>query len=147
MKISACTYHYNLHVEHMHVICRPISYNFTCIHSSNYCIVFINFYSASQSMSLSEALPTTAIDTVGVYTPKRYRQLQVKDFPIVPTWWLERDSKPRSFGRKASTLPMRHHNPQTISYMHTKRRLIDNLRKTRPCFDLKLSPDSSTYLR
>ena len=30
-------------------------------------------------MSLSEALPTTAIDTVGVYTPKRYRQLQMKE--------------------------------------------------------------------
>jgi len=40
-----------------------------------YCIVFIHFYSASHSMGLSEALPTTAIDTVGVYTPKRYWQL------------------------------------------------------------------------
>jgi len=29
-----------------------------------YCIVFLNFYSASHSQSLSEALPTTAIDTV-----------------------------------------------------------------------------------
>ena len=29
-----------------------------------YCIVFIHFYSASHSLSLSEALPTTAIDTV-----------------------------------------------------------------------------------
>jgi len=38
------------------------------------CIVFIYFYSASHSMNLSEALPTTAIDTV-FYTPKRYRQL------------------------------------------------------------------------
>jgi len=26
-------------------------------------------------MSLSEALPTTAIDTIGVFTPKCYRQL------------------------------------------------------------------------
>ena len=41
-----------------------------------YCIVFIHFYSASHSMSLLEALPTTAIDTVsGFYTPKHYRQL------------------------------------------------------------------------
>jgi len=39
-----------------------------------YCIVFNHFYSASHNMSLSEALPTTAIDTVGVYTPKRYKQ-------------------------------------------------------------------------
>jgi len=40
-----------------------------------YCIVFIHFYSASHSLRLSETLPTTAIDTVGVYMPKRYRQL------------------------------------------------------------------------
>ena len=33
-------------------------------------IVFIHFYSASNRMSLSKALPTTAIDTVGVYMPK-----------------------------------------------------------------------------
>ena len=33
-----------------------------------YCIVFIHFYSASHSMSLSEALPTTAIDTVSEFT-------------------------------------------------------------------------------
>ena len=29
-----------------------------------YCVVFIHFYSASHSMSLSEVLPTTEIDTV-----------------------------------------------------------------------------------
>src|SRR6218665_955337 len=44
-----------------------------------YCIVFIHFYSASHSMSLSEALPTTSI-----YTPKRYRQLQMKDLSQGP---------------------------------------------------------------
>ena len=33
-----------------------------------YCIVFIHFYSASHSMSLSEAFPTTAIDTVSEFT-------------------------------------------------------------------------------
>ena len=31
-------------------------------------IVFIHFYSASHSMSLSEALPTTAIDIVSEFT-------------------------------------------------------------------------------
>src|SRR6218665_528613 len=35
-----------------------------------YCIVFIHFSSASHSMSLSEALPTTAIDTVSEYHAK-----------------------------------------------------------------------------
>ena len=33
-----------------------------------YCIVFIHFYSTSGSLSLSEALPTTAIDTVSEFT-------------------------------------------------------------------------------
>ena len=42
------------------------------------------------------------------FTPKRRRQLRVKDLPKVPTWRLERDSKTRSFGRKASNLPMSH---------------------------------------
>jgi len=32
-----------------------------------HCIVFVHFYSASHSMSLSEALPTTAIDTVSQF--------------------------------------------------------------------------------
>src|SRR6218665_1778197 len=33
-----------------------------------YCIVFIHFYSAYHSLSLSEMLPTTAIDTVSEFT-------------------------------------------------------------------------------
>jgi len=33
-----------------------------------YCIVLIHFYSASHSMNLSEALPTTAIDSVSEFT-------------------------------------------------------------------------------
>jgi len=33
-----------------------------------YCIVLVHFYSASQCMSLSEVLPTTAIDTVSELT-------------------------------------------------------------------------------
>src|SRR6218665_286929 len=41
--------------------------------------------------------------------PKRYRQLQVKDLPKVPTWRLERDSNPRPSGRTVSPQPMRHH--------------------------------------
>jgi len=49
-----------------------------------YCIVFVHFYSASHSMSLSEALPTTAIDTV-LDIPKRYKQMLVKDLPKVAT--------------------------------------------------------------
>src|SRR6218665_3860549 len=56
-------------------------------------------------MSLSEALSTTAVDTVSEFS-------KVKNLPKVPTWRLERDSNPRPSGRKASTLPMRHHGQQ-----------------------------------
>src|SRR6218665_3874884 len=65
----------------------------------------------------SEALPTTAIDTMSEFcTPKRYRQLQ-NNLPKVPTWRLERDSNPRYSDRKALSLPMRHHTQQII--LHT----------------------------
>ena len=40
-----------------------------------HCIVFTHFCSVSHSISITEALLTNAIDTVGVNTPKRYRQL------------------------------------------------------------------------
>src|SRR6218665_4153364 len=46
-----------------------------------------------------------------IFTPKRYRQLQVKDLPNIPTWRLGRDSNRRPSGLKASTLPMCHHTP------------------------------------
>ena len=68
-----------------------------------YCIVLILFYRASRSICLSEALPTTGIDTVSEFTRRSDRQLRVKDLPKVPTWRLERDSNPRPFGRRAST--------------------------------------------
>ena len=47
--------------------------------------------------------------------PKRHRQLWVKDLPKVPTCRLERESNPWPFGRKASTLPMRHTCPTTLN--------------------------------
>ena len=40
----------------------------TTEHIVLYCIAFIHFYSAYHGMSLSEALPTTAIDTVSEFT-------------------------------------------------------------------------------
>src|SRR6218665_996871 len=43
-----------------------------------YCIVFIHFHSASQSMNLSEALLTTAIDTVLEFT-RRCAQATVSE--------------------------------------------------------------------
>ena len=81
-----------------------------CVYCNVYCTVFIRFYNASHSMGLSEAPPAATVwHCVGVYLPKRYRQLQVKDLPKVPMWRLERDLNPRPSGWKASTLPMRHH--------------------------------------
>src|SRR6218665_1609206 len=49
------------------------------------------------------------------FTRKRHWKLRVKDLPKVPTWRIERVSNPRSFGRKASTLPKRHHAPRPMS--------------------------------
>src|SRR6218665_134040 len=60
------------------ISCQTEPYNITIIHRFTtegfyanivlYCIVFIHFYSASNNLSLSEALPTTAIDTVSEFT-------------------------------------------------------------------------------
>jgi len=36
-------------------------------------------------------------DTVWEFHAEAHRQLEVKDLPKVPTWWLERDSNPRPF--------------------------------------------------
>ena len=47
-----------------------------------------------QVHNYSEALPTQHEYCVGVNTPKRHRQLRVKNLPKVPTWWLEWDSYP-----------------------------------------------------
>ena len=57
---------------------------------------------------------------VRVNTPKRYRQLQVKDLPKVLTWWLERDSNPRPSSRKASTLPMWHHVLHAMRWCYSR---------------------------
>ena len=59
-----------------------------------------------QVQSYSEALSTQHKYCVGVNKPKRHRQLRLKDLPKAPTWRLERDSNPRSFGRKATNLPI-----------------------------------------
>ena len=46
------------------------------------------------------------VDTVSIYTPKCYRQRQVKDLPKIRTWQLERDSNPQRSGRNTSTLQL-----------------------------------------
>ena len=70
-----------------------------------------HFYSASSSSLLFRGAPDTARILCRSFTPKRHRQLVVKDLPKVPTWRLERDPNPRPSGRQVSTLLMRHHAP------------------------------------
>ena len=72
------------------------------------------FYSASSSALLHRGASDTARILCRSVTPKRHRQLRVKDLPKVPTWLLERDSNPRPSGRKATNLPMSHHAPPSL---------------------------------
>src|SRR6218665_1625045 len=64
-------------------------------------------------VSSSPLLLRGALDTARIlcrsFTPKRNRQLRVKDLPEIPTWWLERDLNLQPFGRKAPNLPVSHH--------------------------------------
>src|SRR6218665_1485389 len=100
-----------------------------------YCILFVHFYSAfnSQPELFRSAPDHSNWHCVGVYTPKRYRQLQVKDLPKVPTWRLDRDSNPRPSGRKASTLPMRHHakhssfNSAYSEFLYLRSKIIETI--------------------
>src|SRR6218665_1130815 len=65
------------------------------------------FYSTSSSPLLLRSAPDKARILCQSFTPKRHRQLQVKDLPKIPTWRLERDLNPRPSG-----LSMRHHISQ-----------------------------------
>ena len=93
---------------------RTLMYVCTCKYNCAFIHSFIQaiFTAPLQVHYYSEALSTTARILCRSFTPKRHRQLRVKDLPKVPTWRLERDSNPRPSGRKASTLPMRHHVPR-----------------------------------
>src|SRR6218665_2347331 len=82
------------------IVCEVKAHSF--IHSGY-------FYSASTSLLLLRGAPDTSRIRCGSFTPKRHKQLRVKDLPKVLTWWLERDLNPRPFGRKAPNLPMSHH--------------------------------------
>src|SRR6218665_75931 len=61
------------------------AYQEVCIHSGYIYIVLLQVH------YYSEALLTQHGYCVGVYTPKRHRQLRVKELPKVPTWLLERE--------------------------------------------------------
>src|SRR6218665_1745125 len=72
------------------------------------------FNSDSSSLLLLRGAPGTAWILRRSFTPKRHRQLRVKDLPKVPTCRPERESNPEPFGRKATNLPMSHHAPLSI---------------------------------
>ena len=83
------------------------------------------FHSFIQTISIAPLpvrfLLRSAPDSVRIlcrsFTPKRHRQLSVKDLPKVPTWRLERESNPWPSGWKLSTQPMRHHVPQSFVFL------------------------------
>ena len=66
------------------------------------------FYYTSSSPLLFRGAPDYSVDTVSELTCRSARQLRVKDFPKVSTWWLKWDSNLRPSGRKAPNLPLSH---------------------------------------
>src|SRR6218665_1253829 len=79
----------------------------------NSIIYSFHCYSASSSPLLRKSAPDTAQILCRSFTPKRAGNCELRTCRKVTTWRLERNSNPRPFGRKASTLLMRHHVPQT----------------------------------
>ena len=71
-----------------------------------------HFYSAPSSPLLLRGAPDYSMDTVPEFHAEAHRQLQVKDFPKVPMWRLERESNPRPSGWMSSSQPRRHHVPR-----------------------------------
>src|SRR6218665_259164 len=57
-----------------------------------------HFYSAPSSPLLLRGGLDYSTDTVSEFHAEAHRQLQVKDLPKVPTWWLERELNPRPSG-------------------------------------------------
>ena len=104
----------------------PIVYNYRRAAHEHVSTIYVHsfIHSFIQAMSIahlqvhyySEALPTQrGCILCRNFTPKRHRQLWVKDSPKIPTWRLERESNPWPFRRKASTLPMCHPRPTNVN--------------------------------
>ena len=68
-----------------------------------------NFYSSSLSSLLLRGFPDTARILCRSFTPKRHKQLRIKDLPWVSRWRIQRDSNMRHFGRKVPNQPMSGH--------------------------------------
>ena len=76
---------------YIHMCMFIYTYIYSFIHSDH-------FYSASSSPLLLRSAPDTARILCRSFTPKRHRQLQVKDLPKVRRRRLERDSSSRPSG-------------------------------------------------
>src|SRR6218665_476740 len=88
-------------------------------------LISVFIHSFIQAISIAPPLllrgaPDTARILYGSFTPKRHRELRVKNLPKVPTWRPERDSNPRPFRRKPPNLPVSHHAHSSLlsSYLH-----------------------------
>ena len=89
---------------------NPVTYE-----SLQLCIQSEYLYSASSSPCTTQRRSRLQHwCCVEVHTPKRYRQLWVKDLPKVPTWRLEWDSNLRPSGRNGPNLPLSHHAQECI---------------------------------
>ena len=107
-----------------------------------------HFYSTSSNPLLLRDAPDAARMLYRSFTPKRHRQLQVKNLPKVPTWRLERDSNLRPFERRAMNLPMSHHAPQGVCrlFHNIIINLIDNAVKLRNNFINRLNIQMRVWL-
>ena len=89
-----------LHSPSYHPLSKACLYRYTIklfIYSISIAPLQVTFY--------SEALPAKRVHCVEVFTPKRTKQLLVKDLLKVPTWCLGRGSNPRRSGRRQMTVP------------------------------------------
>ena len=73
------------------------------------CCIYPLLQRFSQHEPFKSAPDNSNWHCVGVYTPKRYRQLQVKDLQNFTTCQDRAGFEPTALGRQALTLPMRHH--------------------------------------
>jgi len=105
-----------LKLLHKHYMNNPGNGQFLMGLTENFqfCVGFIHsffhsgyFYSTSSSQLLLRGAPNTARTLCRSFTPKRHRQLRVKDLPKVPIWWL--DSNVRCGSKRQSLIRQRFH--------------------------------------
>ena len=91
-----------------------------------------HFHSASSNPLLLRGAPDTARILCRSFTPKRHRQLRVKNLHNIPTWRLERDSNPRPSGWKVSTQQVSYHVHIILEPVRDNRKEADNIQLILP---------------